>query len=434
VDALVGPVDEAVWILERLRAAGFEVDASPSLLQANAANGDASKPASTLRRRVILSYGLGVDSTAILLRWLREPASRVVDGLPFELSDLTVLTAMVGDEWADSKEAVETHVLPLLREAGVRYVQVARRGHSESDGIEILDDSTAPTRLHIEGVYALSTELLDAGTIPTSGGLRKCSLKFKGWVLDTFLERDLAGVPYVHVIGFEADELSRVAKDQSFGGVGERTASYPLVEWGWNRAACLAYIRAATGLDWAKSACTFCPFSQGRGEVLGRYQTNPEAAASVLLMEASALALNPRMKLFSRKSMHEIMRREGNLGALRAFQARLDASEWAVYHVRRAFRSVSIADRSVERLAVCGSRADAEALLATKGRVVREGEHSFAYVHVTAKDCTFPCTEEYYVVGPAIAKPKTQKAFAKSWAKASAADVARGRRQLMVVK
>lgn len=389
---------------------------------------------SAVARRIILSYGLGVDSTAILLRWLAEPTSRVVDGLSFELSDLTVITAMVGDEWADSKDAVETHVLPLLRAAGVRYVQVARRGHSESEGIEILDDSTAPTQLHIEGVYRLSTEPLDAGTIPTSGGLRKCSLKFKGWVLDTFLSQDLKGAPYVHVIGFEADELKRVVKDQCFGGVGERTASYPLVEWDWNRTACLDYIRAATGLDWAKSACTFCPFSQGRGEVLGRYQANPEAAASVLFMEASALALNPRMKLFSRKSMHEVMRREGNLGALRAFQARLDGCEWAVYHVRRAFRSVSLADRSVERLAVCGSRADAEALLATKGRVVREGEHGFAYIHGTAKGASFPCTEEYYVVGPAIAKAKTQKAFDKSWAKASAADMARGRRRLAVVQ
>lgn len=38
---------------------------------------------------VVLSYGMGADSTALLLRWITEPATR-----PCPLADLLVITAM----------------------------------------------------------------------------------------------------------------------------------------------------------------------------------------------------------------------------------------------------------------------------------------------------------------------------------------------------
>lgn len=43
--------------------------------------------------RHVLSYGLGLDSTAVLLRWLTDPTSR-----DFDLSDLVVVTG-VSDWW-----------------------------------------------------------------------------------------------------------------------------------------------------------------------------------------------------------------------------------------------------------------------------------------------------------------------------------------------
>jgi hypothetical protein len=45
------------------------------------------------RRKVVLNYGMGWDSTAIFLRWLLEPSSR-----NFQLDQLIVLMAQVG-EW-----------------------------------------------------------------------------------------------------------------------------------------------------------------------------------------------------------------------------------------------------------------------------------------------------------------------------------------------
>lgn len=98
---------------------------------------------------VVLSYGLGEDSTAILLRWIEDPTSR-----DFDLSDLVVITAMTGNEWESTRTAVETHVLPRLAAAGIRYIQVGRaRRHvtKAGDGVVVLDDSRAPTQLHIDG-------------------------------------------------------------------------------------------------------------------------------------------------------------------------------------------------------------------------------------------------------------------------------------------
>lgn len=48
---------------------------------------------------IFLSYGLGVDGTAILLRWVKEREAR-----DFDLSELTVITAQVGEEWDDYVE------------------------------------------------------------------------------------------------------------------------------------------------------------------------------------------------------------------------------------------------------------------------------------------------------------------------------------------
>jgi hypothetical protein len=124
---------------------------------------------------VVLSYGLGVDSTAVLLRWLEEPDSR-----DFSLEQLLVVTAMTGDQWATTGEHVTRYILPRLKAAGIRYAQVARRSAFQADGIVVLDDSPAPRQLHLDGAYKLSDELTAAGTVPQCGGARLCSCQGQG--------------------------------------------------------------------------------------------------------------------------------------------------------------------------------------------------------------------------------------------------------------
>ena len=113
----------------------------------------------------ILSYGMGVESTAILLRFLEEP-----DTFEFDLSNLIVIVAMTGDEWENTRTDVERHILPRIRGHNVRFVQVARAGHLQKDGIAVLDDGRRPHKLFAEGAYKLSDELRGAGMVPAFAG------------------------------------------------------------------------------------------------------------------------------------------------------------------------------------------------------------------------------------------------------------------------
>jgi hypothetical protein len=127
--------------------------------------------------KTILSYGLGVESSTIILKWVDHESLRDFD----LIADLIVITAQVGDEYPDQKTLVEQHVLPRMRAHRIRYVQVARAGHLEADGIVVLDDTRDPRKVHLDGAYKLSQELRAAGTVPQFAGEHRCSLN-KYWV------------------------------------------------------------------------------------------------------------------------------------------------------------------------------------------------------------------------------------------------------------
>lgn len=162
---------------------------------------------------VCWSYGMGVESTAGVVRTLLDPGFRPPE-LREDLSNLIVMVAQTGDEWTSTCDLVTAQVLPLLRERAIRFVEVARAGPSEADGIVILQDTPSPMRLHPDadehGFYALSTEHRANGVLPTLGGSRTCSAKSKGMPLDLWRARHLGHEPYVHVVGFNADLCRRI--------------------------------------------------------------------------------------------------------------------------------------------------------------------------------------------------------------------------------
>lgn len=367
--------------------------------------------------KVVLSYGMGVDSTAILLRWVEEPSSR-----DFELEDLVVLTAQVGDEFRETGELVERHVLPRLRAAGVRFVQVARAGASQTDGVAVLDDSRAPATVHLEGRFKLSDELTAAGTVPQyASGCRRCSLKAKGWPLDTWIEGELGGAPFRHVMGFNADEMTRVERDRSYSSE-TRRSEYPLIAWGWGRKACEDYIADVVGEPWQKSCCTFCPFAGGKTEHLARLRRAPEAARSALLLEFVSTALNPRVPLYKGTSLRSSVERDGNVAALEALEAGLEAATWTVYHVRRLMTGKGVGARSVRSAAKDGrtmTRSEAEELVrkvaAAKGlEVDTEADAVRVYGRRRDED-VFPTGESFLVACPAVVAPKEPRTFDARW-------------------
>jgi hypothetical protein len=364
---------------------------------------------------VVLSFGMGTDSTAILLRWLEEPSSR-----DFDLADLTVITAMVGDEYESTRELLEAHILPRLRQHNVRFVQVARA--NAKGELVVLEDSTQTTELHFRGAYKLSQEMPAGGTIPASGGCRQCSLKAKGEVLDRWMLSEYGDTEFRHVIGFESEETRRAVRDakitrcQLMATKAKRTPNrlpeYPLIDWDWNRTACEDYIESLTGSRWLKSACTYCPFSTGKVEVLDRWTAEPEAATQALILEHRALALNPRMKLWKTKSAVERVREMGMLGTLRRFQAALDASEWSVYRVTRVFyQNKSGGFGAVRRLQVLatGDKDAMELELAKHGQVELEADHPTVWRSRKVEKAA--CVEDSFVVGLAGAVAKENRAF-----------------------
>lgn len=123
----------------------------------------------------VWSYGMGAESTAGIHRMLTDPAARP-DTIAPDFSNLIVVVAQTGDEWSTTGDLVEKHLLPLLREHQVRFVEVARAGPSTKDGVAVLQDTRVPRRLHLDGIYALSTEHRETGTMPQLGGVRKCSV------------------------------------------------------------------------------------------------------------------------------------------------------------------------------------------------------------------------------------------------------------------
>src|SRR5205809_3926922 len=258
----------------------------------------------------VMSNGLGVESVAILLHWICEPETR-----DFHLKDLVVITAMTGQEWPDTIDKFQKHLLPLFRQHGIRFVQLGRAGHLEKDGVAVLDDSRATPKLFAGGAYTLFDELQSAGTVPQFGGAHHCSLKFKAFVIEKWLESNIhnsirhtfgyncaetsrvadseAAITARVTFGFNSDELDRVADAQTYDSL-MRIGHYPLVEWGWDRPRCLSYIQEVLGVDWEKSACSFCPFARINDALIARQRRFPEQTAEAMLLERVALAMNPR--------------------------------------------------------------------------------------------------------------------------------------------
>lgn len=367
--------------------------------------------------QVILSYGMGVDSTAILLRWMEEPATR-----PCPLSELIVITSMTGNEFSSSGRLVEDHILPRMRAHGVRFVQVAKGGRFASDGIVVLSDSPEPAKLHLAGAYKLSDEMMEAATIPTTGGVRKCSLKFKGYVLDKWMVEELDGAPYVHVIGFAKGEERRVEKDQTFGTVPGREPSYPLIEWGWDRAMCEEYIESVVGEAWRKSACVFCPFARPSCGVVDRWKEEPEEVALALEMEEIALRFNPRMNLFKTRSMRSLVEASGNEEALSRFAAMSEdeGREWGVYRMRRVFKGRKsdpskrgFTARKIEKV-FAGTREEVMAEMVFQALELAQPLNGFC-IELRTRDESFPALEEFLVAAPAVVSEKEGRGFEGAW-------------------
>ncbi|WP_234374001.1 hypothetical protein [Streptomyces scabiei] len=403
-----------------------------------------------------LNFGLGVDSTALALAAINEPAAF---GVAKDFSDFSIVTAMTGFEFPDTISDVEKHVLPLLREKGIRYTQVARAGHLESAGVQVLSDTTNPGKVFDRGQWTLMDELEANGTVPQYAGGHKCAQKFKAFAIDDLQLRDAGGQTVGKLFGYNADERKRAVKANKAQAernekAGRQTFAldYPLLRLGWGRKDVQGYVKDRLGIDMSKSYCPVCPFSgvcSPQPDHLKRLRKYPDLAARVLRLEYLSMALNDNSSLYKDDTLFRRVTDDQNTDALGQFDARLDEEPWAVYRVQRVYtagrrpecktdhgdrcakpecRDKGIKGtvyRSVKTVRT-GSRTETGTFLTTAATALnRPVEHSTdahgagiarVRTRVRPDSKTYGTVEDFYVTAPAGVQDKARPAFAEVWA------------------
>ncbi|WP_093575453.1 hypothetical protein [Amycolatopsis rubida] len=366
---------------------------------------------------------------------LTDPSARPETIAP-DFSNLVVVIAQTGDEWSTTGRLVQHYVLPLLRKHDIRLVEVARNGPTRKDGVAVLQDTRQPYRLHLDGVYKLSRENRVTGTMPQLGGVRKCSQKAKGAPQDAWRANEFGDRTYIHAIGFNVHEGTRITRDSAYSMGGQRIPTYPLHEWGWSRQDCLDYLYRKLGVAWPKSCCRHCPYAgnkSGWPEQLARFAALPTEAAQHIIDEYVCLALNPRSGLFGPgKSLITRLHRDQVTEPITLAVARMKTMPWAIYRVRRLYYAPANAARSVDSVLLGGHRTVHTALTElsrlvdvplTKneeiaGAPARDGDrdtHRRLWLR-RRSDGTYPTQEEFYAVAPAQALDKELDSFADAWA------------------
>ncbi|MFI6688469.1 hypothetical protein [Streptomyces sp. NPDC050485] len=351
------------------------------------------------------------------------------------------------------------HVLPLLREKGIRYTQVARAGRPDSAGVEVLSDTTNPGKVVGRGPWTLMDEMEENGTVPQYAGGHVCSQKHKAFSIDRLQLQRSGGQTVGKLFGYNADEYKRAAKANKFqakrnekAGYETFALDYPLLRLGFGREDVQGYVKDRLGVDMSKSYCPVCPFSgvcSPQPDHLKRLRKYPALAARVLRLEYLAMALNDSMSLYKEDTLFRRVTEDQNTEALGQFNARLYEEAWAVYRLRRVYtpgrrpecktahgdrcakpecRDSSIKGtvyRSVETVRA-GSRAEVGTFLHNAATALdRPVEHSTkahgagidrVRTRVRPDPKAYGTAEDFYVTAPAGVQDKARPGFADVWA------------------
>ena len=134
-----------------------------------------------------------------------------------------------------------------------------------------------------DGMYGtLENECLTKKTLPSLVfGWRSCSDKYKLRPQQKYAKAVYGKQELRWAVGIDAGEAHRQGRFKD--------CWHPLVEWGWDRAECIAALKRAELPIPIKSACYFCPAST-KLEVKALARTNPDLFARAVEMEHNATA------------------------------------------------------------------------------------------------------------------------------------------------
>lgn len=211
----------------------------------------------------VASWGGGVNSTAMVVEWVR--LGNRLDA---------VLFADTGGEKPTTYQYLDFFVA-WLRDRNVSFYRLQAT----------VQDPT------------LEQECLRTKRLPSLAyGFKKCSLKWKRQPQDKWVNNwDVArgswaqGGKVLKLIGYDAGETRRAAPKNGKASFDDAkyTYRYPLIEWGWDREACVKALSDAGLPVPPKSSCFFCPASTV-GEILDLQDKHPELMDRALAMEANA--------------------------------------------------------------------------------------------------------------------------------------------------
>ncbi len=220
-------------------------------------------------RPLIVNYGGGVDSTAMLVELVRRG-----------IRPGAILFADVGSEKPETYEYVEMFSR-WLADREFPTVTTVRRNKSRPS-------KTGPGYTTIEG------NCLQNRTLPSLAfGRKSCSLKWKAEPMDKWhkswqpaIDKWASGGKPTKCLGYDngpADSRRAIGRteDDLF------LYRYPLREWGWTREDCVEQI-VQVGLPVpVKSACFFCPASK-QWELLWLAAEHPDLFARAIAIEDKA--------------------------------------------------------------------------------------------------------------------------------------------------
>lgn len=216
---------------------------------------------------LVLAYGLGVDSTAVLVglhqRGIRPDA---------------ILFADTGSEHPSTYSYLPV-INCWLRSVGFPEVTVVRY---------------VPKRFKFAPYSTLEGNCLSNSTLPSLAfGRKSCSLKWKRAPQDKWTAKWAParsawakGLPLIKMLGYDAGPADskrgwNVTDEEKY------TYWYPLRDWGWDRAECQRQIAAADLPVPRKSSCFFCP-AMKEHEVLDLVENWPELADRIVEIERRA--------------------------------------------------------------------------------------------------------------------------------------------------
>ena len=214
---------------------------------------------------VVLNFGAGVDSTAILVKMVEE--NHRLD---------CVIFSDTGAERPDIYAHIDRVERWLFKKKGMRITKVSAKMK------ELFTDRK-------KVFWDLEEHCINLRTMPSIAyGYKSCSLKWKGELIDKYCEMEFGN--YIKTIGYDSSEIDRAlkgAESAKNNSKGNYKLYFPLIDWKINRTEC-KNLASKIGFCTAKSACYFCP-SMPKSSVIELSKHYPDLFEKAVKIETEAL-------------------------------------------------------------------------------------------------------------------------------------------------